>query len=229
MFAGGGTLDGGGPAVDHGLAYYAWRGVPLDAIDHLDRTTFRFLPELEWWEGAVWKMEGRRWIKVKPGPSFPAIVCAFRSPIGGQLTAVHCTFLDRLKPVKAPVKKPKLIFCPFLGSVIRISHGPGGALDPNPTEARPLLLCEGVEDGLSLALGVPERVWAAGSLAGIGAAPIGWCGISSVYVARDNDWTNPQAVAQFERAMAALETHGKPIAEMSSPVGKDFNDGYQED
>lgn len=215
-------IMGGSPAAILARRYFAdGRGCPLEAIVTLEDETFRVHPALEWWEGAVWERKSKQRRKVSPGPSFPAVISAFRSPTG-IVTAVHCTFLDPVKPTKALVadpKKAKLMFGEAMGSVIRISAGQGG----------PLILCEGVEDGLSLAIGAPEaRVWAGGSLAGMSAAPVFLPEISAVFVAADNDWHSRQAQAQLEKALETLEGHGKPVEVMRSAVGKDFNDGMTE-
>jgi Toprim domain len=112
--------------------------------------------------------------------------------------------------------------------VIEVSCGPSGLPFWLCTTAYPLILCEGIETALSLAIAVPEaRVWAAGSLAGMGHAPIGLACISDVTVARDNNHGNPQAQKQLDAALMALEAHDKPLVVMNSHVGDDFNDLMQ--
>ena len=224
-------IDGLGPDGAAALLVHRYlalgRGTPIGNVRRRDPATLRVAPAMEWWKGATWSNAGGQRRKTAPGPEFPAIVSAFRSATG-LLTAVHCTFLDPVKPQKAPVDQAKLMFGEALGSVIRISHGPEGLAPEDAREPHPLVLCEGLEDGLSLAIGLPEcRVWAGGSLAGMGAAPVFLPCVSSVFVAADNEWTNRQATAQFERVLAALEDHGKPVEVMRSAVGKDFNDGMK--
>lgn len=200
------------------------RGVPLGDVPNLDPDTFRAHPALEWWKGARWEqLDGRR-RKVAPGPTFPALVSAFRAPTG-QVTGVHCTFLDPLAPAKAPVASPKLMFGDTLGAPIRISDGPSCGPD-GPRDPAPVILCEGVEDGLSLAIGAPEaRVWACGALVHMGAAPVWLDEVETIFVAADNDWSSRQAQDQLDQVLAQLEASGKPVAIMRSAVGKDFNDG----
>ena len=104
---------------------------------------------------------------------------------------------------------------------------PEGLAPEASREAHPVILCEGVEDGVSLAGPVPEaRVWACTSLGHMGAAPIHLDCVSRAIVAIDNDWSNPQALAQLEDVLAQLEASGKPIGTMRSAIGKDFNDGF---
>lgn len=204
------------------------RGIPLDQVRRLDPTTFRVSPSLEWWGGAQWETRGGRRQKVAPGPKFPAIVSGFRSATG-QVTAVHCTFLDPAQPTKAPVDKPKLMFGDSLGSVIAVSMGPEACAHEVAREPHPLILCEGVEDGITLAIGIPEaRVWAAGSLMHMGAAPVFLPCISAVFVAADNDWKSRTALGQFDQVLEQLQRHEKPVEVMRSAIGKDFNDGMTE-
>ncbi len=85
-------------------------------------------------------------------------------------------------------------------------------------------LCEGVEDGLSIALAVPEfRIWCSYSLSNLGNIAVPKCA-GKVIVACDNDWGKPGAEAQLARALEALKAQGVPVFEARSPLGKDFND-----
>lgn len=203
--------------------YLARRGIPLRDVQNIEHGEIRHMPRLEWWKGARRDREVGR----IAGPEFPAMVCAIRSPIG-ELRAVHCTFLAHDGSGKAPVDAPKLMFGLVAGCVIRLSRGPWNM---TPEEARTagltsvLALGEGVEDGLSIALGAPEaRVWAATSLSNLANVDLRDPCVSAAVVAKDNDWGKPQAQAAFDRAIDALAAHGKPIAVMSSAIGKDFND-----
>ncbi len=175
-------LAAGGPAADRVLAWFEHRRVPLHQVPALDAETFRCVPDLEWWKGAEWKRDGRsgRRVKAKTGPSFPALVSAFRAPTG-QVTAVHCTFLDPLGRGKAPVPAARLMFGDMLGSVIRISHGPEGLPPERGARGELLALAEGIETTMSMSIAAPEaRAWAGGSLAGVAAAPVGMACVSGV-------------------------------------------------
>ncbi|MCT7662343.1 toprim domain-containing protein [Shinella kummerowiae] len=219
-------------AEAHGRGYFAARGCALDAIANRDLQTFRFAPAQEFWPRAQWRHENGRRIKVSAGPKYPAVLSAMRLPTG-QVSAVHITFLSPLGPQKLPVsadENAKLMFGEAKGAMIRIAHGPEGQPPEMAREAHPLLLCEGVEDGLSLASACPEaRVWAAGSLSALASAPVWLSCVSAVLLARDNDWGNATAQKQFDDVLAALLAHGKPVTVIESHVGKDFNDLIQSD
>lgn len=214
-------------AEAHARAYFAARGCPIDDIPNRDMQTFRFAAAQEYWKRAQFRHENGRRIKVQDGPKFPAVLSAMRMPTG-QISAVHMTFLSPLGPQKLPVtgdETAKIMFGEARGAMIRISHGPEGEPPETATRAFPLILCEGVEDGLSLALAIPEaRVWAAGSLGAMASAPVWLPCVGSIIVARDNDWEKKTAVKQFERVMEELSRAEKPLTEMTSHLGKDFND-----
>lgn len=213
-------------AEAHGRAYFAGRLCPIEDIQHLDQQTFRFHHAAEYWTLAEYREQNGRRMKVKAGPEFPAVMTAMRAPTG-QLTACHCTFLDPLKPAKAaiPGKPSKLIFGEAKGAVIRLTHGPEGEPPETARHAHPLILCEGIETGLSLALACPEaRVWAGGSLSNMANAPVWMDCVGAVVLARDNNDGNAQAEKQLMQVLAALEASGKPISVMASTVGDDFND-----
>lgn len=212
------------PAELHARAYFAARNVPLDQVAHLNPETFRFAAATEWWKGAKWANEGARKFKSEAGPSFPAIHSAMRA-WNGEVVCCHVTFLDPLKPKKAPVEPAKLMFGEALGAVVEISNGQSGLPFWRADAASPLIIAEGIETALSFAVTVPEaRVWAGGSLAGIGNAPVGLPCVSRVLFARDNNDGNAQAQKQFQLAIEKLEASGKRIVAEASHVGDDFND-----
>lgn len=215
-------------AEAHALAYLGTRGIELGALAGLNRRSFRFSPQTEWWKAATWSRDGsgRRW-KSDPGPRFPAIHSAMRNRMG-IVTCCHVTFLDPVRPAKAPVTPAKLMFGEALGSVIEISTGPSGIpfwKADRDGVIDPLIIAEGIETAASFAGVVPEaRIWAAGSLAGVAAAPIDLDCVDWVLFARDNNAGNRQAQQQFDRALAALEGSGKRVVVEASHVGDDFND-----
>jgi len=212
-------------------AYFAARRCPLDLVPNRDLQTFRFSASTEYWQKATWTEENGRRIKTRKGPDFPAVHSAMRAP-AGQVTAVHLTFLHPSRPEKAPVApgSAKLMYGEAGGSMIRISHGPEGEPPETALAAHPLVLCEGIEDALSLAIAIPEaRVWAAGSLNMMAKAPVWLPCIGPVIVARDNDWGKKQAEEQFDQVLEQLSAAGKPMTVISSHVGKDFNDLAQEE
>jgi hypothetical protein len=222
MFREAKSLDAAGGIV---LNYLASRGLPPDLLAqtaHLEGD-LRCAPSLEWWRGAEWR-DNR---KVRSGPRFPAMVAAVRNR-AGDVTAVHCTFLRRDGAGKADVENPKLMFGEVRGSVIRIARG---RHNETPEEAALsgrrtiLVVTEGVEDALSVALALPEaRVWAATSLGNLGNVPVDHACVGRVVVAADNDWQTPKAIEAFERAIEQLQLTGIAISVMRAHDGKDFND-----
>lgn len=212
------------PVEKHARRYWHARQCPIDDVENPDPNTFRFARQLEWWRGAQYRTEGRRKVKVKPGPAFPAILSAMRDRWGGY-RALHATFLDSFHPKKAPVEPPKLMLGEAGGAVISLTLGPSRESPFTCQAPSPVVICEGIETGLTLAVALPEaRVWAAGSLAGIGAAPVDLPSVGEIIFARDNNHGNAQAQRQFELALERLEASGKPVSVMASPVGDDFND-----
>ncbi|RUT84259.1 hypothetical protein EOD14_21435 [Mesorhizobium sp. M7A.T.Ca.US.000.02.1.1] len=220
---------GTGTAAElHAKAYFRGRGVDLDQVQNLNRYSFRFSPATEWWKGARYdNANGRRW-KAERGPLFPAMHCAMRNRMG-IVTACHVTFFDPVRASKAPVTPAKLMWGEAQGAVVEISMGPNAVpfwmADRDGLVPDALVLAEGIETAASFCAPVPEaRVWAGGSLAGVGSAPVGLDCVEWVLFARDNNTGNPQAQKQFDQALAGLEGHGKRVVVEASHVGDDFND-----
>lgn len=217
----------GGAAEAHGRAYFAARGCALEDVASLNRYSFRFAGISEWWKGAKWQTDaqGRR-IKTASGPEFPAVHSAMRGPTGA-IACCHVTFLDPLLAQKAPVVPAKLMFGVAKGAVIEAACGPSGRpyWMTDGSQSGPLIVAEGIETALSLAVAIPEaRVWAAGSLAGIGHVPAGLDCVASILVARDNNFGNKQAQSQLDAGLELLAQHGKSLDVMASHLGDDFND-----
>lgn len=229
LFLAGSALGTDSVAEAMARAYFEIRKCPLKAIGNLDRETFRFSAATEYWTRAEYRLENGQRRKIADGPRLPAIHAAFRGP-AGQITAVHCTFLDPILPKKANLDgdgkfNAKLIYGEAKGAVIRIAHGPEGLPPEQATKAGPLVLCEGIETGLSLAVAIPEAaVWAGGSLSNMGNAPVWMGSVSHVFLARDNNEGNAQAEKQLDSVLAQLAAHGKPVTVMASILGDDFND-----
>lgn len=226
LFCAADLMGAGSAAEIHARAYFAARCCPLEAVEHLNPLTYRFSAASEWWKGADWQNDNGRRFRTKEGPKFPAIHTAMRSATG-IVTCCHVTFLDPIRPAKAPVTPAKLMFGEALGSVIEISMGPSGLPFWKATaeHAGPVIICEGNETGVSIAGPISEaRVWAAGSLAGIGAVPVHLPCVCDITVARDNNSGNAQARGLLLKALDQLSDAGKPLDVMASHVGDDFND-----
>jgi hypothetical protein len=140
------------------------------------------------------------------------------------IRAVHFTFLTE-DGEKADVPKPKLIWPNFKGAVIRLSKGAAGRSVIQATEAgepETVVVTEGIEDALTVALVSVLRCWAAGSIANIGNAPV-LPFIEAWVIHRQND-VSPAAIEAFDRAKRALENTGRLVGELRAHGGKDIND-----
>lgn len=154
-----------------------------------------------------------------------------------KIRAIHQTYLrddfsDKAELPPAPDGHPqpaRKVWPAATGLVIPLWRGEGHY---SPREAaelgllQTLALSEGVEDGLTEVLAAPQhRTWAMISLSNMvhvaGRLPA--C-CDAVIVHRQNDWQKPEAVAQFERGMAAIRATGRAAAEIAAVIGKDIND-----
>jgi len=160
------------------------------------------------------------------GKAWPCMMTAMSGP-DGRFWAVHRTWLQHDGSGKAPVDPVRKIWPSFKGATMRLSRGETGldittAVQRGVTEI--FVLCEGVEDGLSIALARPDlRVWAAGSLGNLQAIMLPAC-CREVIIAADNDWGKPQAMAQLHAGCEALARQGVRVRVARSPIGKDMND-----
>ncbi|MEL6288577.1 MAG: toprim domain-containing protein [Pseudomonadota bacterium] len=188
--------------------YLARRGIALEALDRTP-SALRYVPDL---------------MHRATGVSGPAMMAALVDDDG--ICAVHRTWITGAG-AKASVLPNRMIWPSFRGGSIRLSRGlsrksPAAASKAGIRET--LVLCEGVEDGLSLALVAPElRIWAAASLGNLGAIRLPEC-CAQVIVCADNDFGKPAAARLLASAVGALEAQGRPVEVMRSMIGKDFND-----
>jgi len=158
---------------------------------------------------------------------FPAMVAGIATAHGKP--AIHRTFLARgLGGTwgKAPVPCPKLTLGSWAGGFIPISKGGSGCSMLSAPPGEPVMLAEGIEDALSLALLYPERrVLATISIGNLGQITLPPA-VSTVYLAVDNDYGNPAAARCVQAAIRryADAAAGREVLVMRSPLGKDFND-----
>lgn len=157
---------------------------------------------------------------------WPAMVAGM-SDDDGHIKAVHRTFLKVDGSDKAPVDPVRKMWPTYAGLAIRLWRG---ETEMSPADAAKhglldtLVLCEGVEDGLSIAIARPDyRVWAVASLSNLGNVKLPAC-CERVIVAADNDWGKPQAEASLKTGLDALARQGRPVLVARSPIGKDMND-----
>lgn len=159
---------------------------------------------------------------------WPCMLAAMCLP-DGSFGAVHRTWLAPDGSGKAPVDSARKIWPRFASAVIHIWRGASDMAVKQASEAGiadTLVLCEGVEDGLALALAAPEyRVWAVGALGNLGNVVLPPCAVD-VIVAADNDWGKPEAQKLLNKGLAALYAQNQSVRVARSPHGKDFNDCY---
>lgn len=165
--------------------------------------------------------------------ALPCLI-SLMSGADGRPAAVHRIWLapdGRGKAVlpEPEVNKVRKIWPRISGkqAVIRLSKGDSGI---TPEEAgrqgllTPVIITEGVEDGLAAMLACPEhRVWAAGSLGNLKNVPPLPC-VDALIVCQDNDWGKPQAQALFNSSIAALRRSFQTVSVARSWIGKDVND-----
>jgi hypothetical protein len=167
--------------------------------------------------------------------SLPCMVALISGP-DGKPVGVHRAWLSPDRAAKADLpdakkNKPRKIWpAGWQGGVIRIAKGAGN-LSPEQAIAKgkraALVVTEGIEDALSVAIACPDhRVWAAGTLGNLGRIPVLEC-IARVIVCADNDWDKPQAMAELDAAIKTLGAQGVPVGVARSWRGKDVNDLIQ--
>jgi hypothetical protein len=137
--------------------------------------------------------------------SWPAML-TLMTLADGKPGCLHRTWIDPARPgQKAPVSAPRKMWPSSTGAASRLARGASGKPATSAAPSSDLVLvCEGVEDGLSLSLICPEaRVEAAGSLPGL----LSWQVPDSareVRVCADRDWNNDKARALLDRAVAGI-------------------------
>lgn len=154
-----------------------------------------------------------------------------------QIRAIHQTYLADdfsgkadLPPAPDGEEQPaRKVWPASRGLVLPLWRG-DGHFSPKEAEEHGLLqtlaLCEGVEDGLTAVLAQPlNRTWGMISLSNMVnvAGRLPTC-CDSVIVHRQNDWQKFEAVAAFDRGMAAMRATGRAVAEVAAISGKDLND-----
>ena len=160
---------------------------------------------------------------------WPAMVACFTGN-DETVVAVHRTFLALDGSGKAPVLPARKIWPSFRGAAIRLWRGDSGLSIAEAAKhglRETLVITEGVEDALSVAIASPKhRVWAAGALNNIGTLTLPEC-IDEVIVCADNDWDKPEAQKALQRGLEALARQGVKVRVARSPVGKDVNDALR--
>ena len=208
MFLHAQPLLAGTPAA----AYLAARGIDLALLARQPRA-LRFAPRL-------WQPEARREL-----PALVAAVC-----LGSDHVATHRTWLCQAPDgrwVKAHVGTPKMSLGPVAGGVIPLARGASGRPLRDAPDGEVVVIGEGIETCLSIALACPElRVLAAVSLPNMARVALP-PSIAAVILAADNDVKVP-AQNQLRAAVRRFAEEGRKVRIARSPVGNDFNDALAE-
>ena len=191
-------------------SYLRGRGIDLRALGR-QPGALRFHPSL-------WHAASRH--------PWPAMVAAV-SDAEGRHIATHRTWLEALRDGqvrKAPISPNKAVLGSFRGGSIRLWRGASGRSLRDALPGEVVDVTEGIEDGLSVAMAVPEcRILAAISLSNLANLRLPRA-ITTLRLWRQND-THAAAVEAFDRAVADLAGRGRDIliAEVPSDV-KDVNE-----
>lgn len=176
------------------------------------------MPGLIGWAPRVWHEESQTF--------WPCMVAGMVDG-KGQVIAIHRTFLAEDGNGKAPIKPVRKMWPSYGGGAIWLWRG-GSKLSIGEAAQcglrETLVITEGIEKGLPVALASPElRVWATGSVGNMAKVTLPEC-CDDVLICADNDWGNPQAQGQLEAAVAAYVAQGRTVRIARSHVGKDVTD-----
>jgi hypothetical protein len=191
-------------------AYLLGRGIDVAELGRQPRA-LRYHPALHNQES------GRAW---------PAMVAAI-SDAAGRHVATHRTWLEVMPSGnvrKAPVRKPKMVLGAYAGACIRLWRGGTGRSLREAREGEAVDVTEGIEDGLSVALVMPERrVLVAISLSNMGAVLLPPA-VHTVRLWTQNDKTNAALLAADRAERLHLEA-GRAVELPRIPREyKDVND-----
>lgn len=191
-------------------AYLAARGIDLAELGRQPRC-LRFAPEL------LNRESGRGW---------PALVAAISSATGEHV-ATHRTWLHQAEAgqwTKAPLRDAKMTLGSYAGGSIRLWRGASGLPLAKARAGEAVVLAEGIETALSVAIACPEhRIMAAVSLSNM-AAVILPPAIGLVIIAADDDGDNQAAARALQKAVNRFVAEGREVRLARPGIGKDFND-----
>lgn len=151
------------------------------------------------------------------GHRLPTMVAAIETEGSAGLRSIHRTYLDPSGSGKAHVEPVKAILGPCAGGAVRLR-----------TSGKTLVVCEGIETGLSLAEALPGcAVWAALSTSGLRSLrlPARTAEIHELVVAADGDTPGMAAARVLADRAIGL---GWAVRLMKPPEGRDFNDVHRE-
>lgn len=146
-------------------------------------------------------------LKHPSGSFWPALVAAVRNA-GGILLGIHRIFLTH-EGTKAPVEPVKMSLGPIKGGTVRLAEAEGE-----------VVLCEGIETGLSVLEVLGKPVWACLSTSGLKAVLLPEP-ITTVWIAADGDPPGENAARECAQR---LVREGRTVRIARPPAGHDFND-----
>lgn len=199
-------------------SYLMSRGIDLQQLEHYPRA-LRYNPECYF-------------DKTNTGEKIykPAMIAAVHDR-NGCMVAVHRTFLD-LKPEGGYCRLNKKVLGNYAGGSIRLWRGDTN-LSIKELMARPdkatcfsdtLIICEGIEDGLSIALACPQyRIWTSLSIPNMQNIIIPKP-IKTVIIAADDDEEDSPAAIMLQSAINSFQAQGKEVKISVPEGGHDFND-----
>lgn len=145
----------------------------------------------------------------RTGPRMPGVICACQDG-NGRITGVQRILLDR-SGAKAAIKRPKRNIGQVWGGALRLA-----AVGPT------IILCEGPEDGLSLAMRYPDLpVWVTLGTGGLSQVVLPDI-VREVILGGDNNAPGRAAVARAQEAYIAQHRGVTPL--FPPPTYEDFND-----
>lgn len=144
----------------------------------------------------------------KSGPQYPVLVALVQN-VAGEPIGIQRTYLDPVGNGKAAVAKPKLSLGSIRGGAVRL----GDAVDG-------VAVCEGLEDGLTLAQGLDAPVWVSVGTSNLSAMELP-ASVRSVLIGADNDNAGEGAA---QKAALAFVSRGLDVRTIYPAQGhKDFN------
>ncbi len=156
----------------------------------------------------------------------PCLVAAIVN-LEGQHVATHRTWLRADGQGKASLVEPKKALGKFAGGFIPLWKGEHKCAMKDLPAGTPVLVSEGIEDGLSAAIARPQhRVIAAVSLSNIGSLRLPDAMGPLVILAQRDE--KARAIESLERAIAKQQDQGRDVRLAYPPRGvKDLNDLLQ--